>query len=315
MMENRPGLPSVEAPSSSSAKSPLPSTLQAASNNTVETLTTEGSEGYRSGGEYGSDDYNSDGGYGSGYNSDDTAGANPKTIFTNVVPVEKLKNGWNVMTTMFGRGLAFTKEKATDVYNSETVQSIKERTSEAATRTSEAAVASYEYGKERAGPVIEVTKEKARGAWESAGPVIEVTKEKARGAWESTKEGVSAAKAKAAPMVKDFRTSVHMFTGMPIRPDGDDSAETSEYEGLSPLSVSPPSMSPASFSPPLSPKSSRAESPVNEAVVNDASCAPGSRNVVAGTTKLIGTVDPVLRPEHSPAPTQPSPPTHADLLT
>lgn len=294
MMENCTGLSPAEAPSSGSAKSTLPSTLQATSNNSTEILTTEGSEGYRSGGEYGSDDYNSDGGYGSGYNSDDTAGAYPKTVFTNVVPVEKLKNGWNVMTTMFGKGLAFTKEKATDVYNSETVQTIKERTSEAATRTSVAAAASYEYGKERAGPVIEVTKEKARGAWES------------------TKEGVSAAKAKAAPIVKDFRTSVHMFTGMPIRPDGDDSAETSEYEGLSPLSMSPPSTSPASFSPPLSPKSSRAESPINGVIGLEAPPAPGTRGMVAGATNTNATDQPAPQPAQVPVPTQPASP--VDLL-
>ena len=264
----------------------FPSTLQQTS--TTETLTTE-SEGYRSGG---SDDWNSDG-HGSGYNSDDTAGANPKTIFTNVVPVDKLKNGWNVMSTMFGKGLAFTKEKATDVYNSDTVQSIKERTSEAAVRTSEAAVASYEYGKERAGPVLEVTKEKARGAWAS------------------TKEGVSAAKAKAAPIVKDIRTSVHNFTGMPIRPDGDDSAETSEYEGLSPLSMSPPSSPPVSFSPPLSPKSSRAESPVNGLnLMDDPPPAPGTRQPVQPVPAAAA----LVQPQPIPLAEQPGSPPAVDLL-
>ena len=228
---------------------------------TTESVLTTESEGYRSGGEYGSDgDYNSDGGYGSGYNSDDTAGAG-KTIFTNMVPVDKLKNGWTVMSNMFGKGLAFTKEKATDVYNSETVQSIKERTSEAAVRTSEAAISSYEYGKERAVPVIQVTQEKARGAWES------------------TKEGLSAANKKAKPIVAEIRHRSATMMGMPIRPD-DDTSEASEYDGLSPLSMSPPSSSPVSFSPPLSPQASRADSPVNGL---DAPSAPGTRGVVAGS--------------------------------
>lgn len=206
-----------------------------------------GGEGYDSGGDYNSDGYNSDGGYNSGYNSDDTAGAQPKTIFTNMVPVEKMKNGWNVMTNLFGKGLAFTKEKASEAYNSETVQSIKDRTSEAAVWTKDKTVEGYEYSKEKAAPVIAVTKSKAGEAWEV------------------TRESLNAASQKARPMVARVKKGVATVGIFPIRPSekGDSSAENSEYEGLSPLSTSPTSTSPLSFSPPLSPKTSRAESPIN----------------------------------------------------
>jgi hypothetical protein len=202
------------------------------------------SEGYGSGGDYNSDEYNSDGGYNSGYNSDDTAGAQPKTILTNILPVDKMKNGWTVMTNMFGKGLAFTSNVANEAYNSETLQSIKERTSEAAVWTKEKSSESYKYSKEKVAPVLAVTKEKA-------GEACEVT----RGS-------VSYASEKARPMVGRVKKGVASVGIFPIRPDPNSSAENSEYEGLSPLSTSPPCLSPLSASPPLSPKSSRAESPV-----------------------------------------------------
>lgn len=206
---------------------------------------SQGDGGYGSG--YNSDEIGSDGGYGSGYNSDDTAGAQPKTIMANMIPVEKMKNGWNVMTTMFGKGLAFTKEKASEAYNSDTVQSMKERTSEAAVWTKEKTAEGYAYSKEKAAPVIAVTSQKAGEAWEV------------------TRESLSAASQKARPMVARVKKGAASVGIFPIRPSHGEnsSAENSEYEGLSPLSTSPTSTSPLSFSPPLSPKSSRAESPVN----------------------------------------------------
>ena len=220
----------------------------------------QGDGGYGSG--YNSDDIGSDGGYGSGYNSDDTAGAQPKTIMANMIPVEKMKNGWNVMTTMFGKGIAFTKEKAVEAYNSETVQSMKERTSEAAVWTKEKTAEGYAYSKEKAAPVIAVTKEKAGEAWEV------------------TRESLNAASQKARPMVARVKKGVGIF---PIRPSKDEnsSAENSEYEGLSPLSTSPTSTSPLSFSPPLSPKSSRAESPVNQNLPEPPQAPGVSSNKVA----------------------------------
>ena len=237
-----------------------------------------GAEGYESPSDYNSDGYNSDGGYNSGYNSDDTAGAQPKTIFTNMVPVEKMKNGWNVMTTMFGKGLAFTKEKASEAYNSDTVQSIKDRTSEAAVYAKGKTVEGYEYSKEKAAPVIAVTKSKAGEAWEA------------------TRESLNAASQKARPMVARVKKGVATVGIFPIGPSekGDSSAENSEYEGLSPLSTSPTSTSPLSFSPPLSPKTSRAESPAN---LPDPPQAPG-----VSSNKVAKAAAPVPNPAPAPAP-------------
>ena len=107
--------------------------------------------------------------------ADDIDDEGPKSSAENIIPLEKLKNGWLAVSGFVISTANKVKATAVDTYNSEQVASMKRRTSEVMT------------------PAWERTCEVATPAWERtcevAAPIWSTTCSTASVAVEKTKEG------------------------------------------------------------------------------------------------------------------------------
>lgn len=110
----------------------------------------------------------------------------PSSSLENVIPVENLKKGWFALSSAVMMAAAFTQEKAVEAYNSEQVQSLKQKTAEIVT------------------PAWEKT-------CEVAAPIWEKTKETASVAMEKTKEGVNVASERMRPTVETVSTKTLQY--------------------------------------------------------------------------------------------------------
>ncbi len=161
---------------------------------------------------YGSDGYGS-----GGYASDDTQ---PKSIYTNIVPVEKMINGWKNLSQWCMTGANSLKDKAMEGWQS----------------TKEFRENSWEY-----------TKEGTRAGWAK-------TKEVTSASWKATKETANNVSEKLKSAILPNRPS--SASNLDSSPS---SSDPSSPLSTSPLSSSPLTTqlnSPQSFSPPLSPRTS-----------------------------------------------------------
>lgn len=107
--------------------------------------------------------------------ADDIEDEGPKSSAENIIPLDKLKNGWLAVSGFVMSTANKVKTTAVDTYNSEQVANLKRRTSEVVT------------------PAWEKTCEVAAPAWEKtcevAAPIWSTTCSTASVAVEKTKEG------------------------------------------------------------------------------------------------------------------------------
>ena len=105
----------------------------------------------------------------------------PTSSLENIIPMDNLKKGWFALSGVFMQAAAYTQARATQAYNSEEVQAIRQKTAEIVA------------------PAWEKT-------CEVAAPIWEKTKETAAVALEKTKEGVSVASERMRPTIDTVRT-------------------------------------------------------------------------------------------------------------
>jgi len=99
-------------------------------------------------------------------NSDDTGDDGPFAPLKNVIPLDKLKNGWFTLSSYVLQGSARVQEKIIETYNSEQVQNFKQK-------TVETVVPVWEKTCEAATPVWEQTKLNASIMAENIKPTID----------------------------------------------------------------------------------------------------------------------------------------------
>lgn len=101
----------------------------------------------------------------------------PTNSFENVLPLDKLKKGWFTLSAMVMETAAVAQTKATEAYNSEQFQTMKQRTTEVVVpaweRTVEVATPIWEKTKATASVALETTKEKVAVAAEQIRPTVE----------------------------------------------------------------------------------------------------------------------------------------------
>jgi len=224
-----------------------------------------GSGGYDSGG-YDSGGYDS----GGGWNSDDSlpSESRPKSSLAAIFPLEKMVNGWQVVSRKCFAGARAVAGKAAEAYNNKTFTDLRSATVNTANT-----IGSNIVGFAASTPSVlsegwNLTKDSASGA---AGATLRV----AGGAWKVTKPVVMKTTSiiKKGFISEDFgRTSKSSFSGN----QGSGSSAVNSGPGqfdTSPLSLSPPMssyagspdsgsyVSPVSQSPPLSPRQSFSEPP------------------------------------------------------
>ncbi len=119
----------------------------------------------------------------------------PDSSIENVIPLEKLKRGWFAVS-------GFVMTKATEVYNSESVQNIKQKTAEvvapALEKTAEVVKPAWEKTSEVVTPAWQKTVDAATPLWEQTKATTVVVLEK-------TRENVNIATEKVKPTVKQVR--------------------------------------------------------------------------------------------------------------
>lgn len=122
----------------------------------------------------------------------------PDSSIENVIPLQKLKRGWFAVS-------GFVMNKASEVYNSEQVQHIKQK-------TAEVVVPALEKTAEVVKPAWEKTTEVVTPAWQktvdAATPLWEQTKATTSVVIEKTRENVNIATEKVKPTVKNVSTQM-----------------------------------------------------------------------------------------------------------
>ena len=93
---------------------------------------------------------------------DDVENEGPKSSASNIIPLDKIKNGWAAWSGYVATTVTKVKERAVETYNSEQVANIKRRTSEVIT------------------PAWEKTCEVAAPIWESTCTSASLAKERAQ---------------------------------------------------------------------------------------------------------------------------------------
>lgn len=113
----------------------------------------------------------------------------PKSSLENIIPLANLKRGWFAVS-------GYVMEKATEAYNSESFQQIKQKTTEVIEKTTEAVK-----------PALEKTGEVVIPAWEktveAATPIWEQTKATTYVAVEKTRENINIATENMKPVVQN----------------------------------------------------------------------------------------------------------------
>jgi hypothetical protein len=117
----------------------------------------------------------------------------PDSSIENVIPLQKLKRGWMAVS-------GFMMSKASEVYNSESVQNIKQKTSEvvapALEKTAEVVKPAWEKTAEVVTPAWQKTVDVATPLWEQTKATTVVVLEK-------TRENVNIATERVKPTVKN----------------------------------------------------------------------------------------------------------------
>lgn len=90
----------------------------------------------------------------------------PTSSAENIIPLEKLKNGWFAMSGYMMATAQKVKASAVETYNSESVTNFKQKTYEVVTKTSEAIAPAWEKTCEAAAPIWNSTCETATYAAE-----------------------------------------------------------------------------------------------------------------------------------------------------
>lgn len=105
--------------------------------------------------------------------ADDVDDNLPKSSAENIIPLEKLKNGWMAVSGFMMSSAQKAKATAVEAYNSESVTNFKRR-------TSEATISAWEKTVEVATPALEKTYEVAAPVWTNAVESATYAAEKAR---------------------------------------------------------------------------------------------------------------------------------------
>jgi hypothetical protein len=128
----------------------------------------------------------------------------PQSSIENMIPLKKLKHGWFAIS-------GFVSDKATEMYNSESVQHIKQTTTETIEKTTEAIKPAWEKTTGAVKPALERTAEAVKPAWdktvEVATPIWEKTKATTMVIAEKTKENVTLATESVKPAVRNVSMS------------------------------------------------------------------------------------------------------------
>jgi hypothetical protein len=101
--------------------------------------------------------------------------------FENIIPIDKLQNGWLTMSGYFNSAVMTINQKALETYNSEPVQNFRKKTGEVV------------------GPVWEKTRETTTPYWEK-------TREFVGSAAENTRQNINLAAERAKPTLDTVRT-------------------------------------------------------------------------------------------------------------
>jgi len=97
----------------------------------------------------------------------------PKSSAENIIPLDKLKNGWLAVSGFMMSSAQKAKASAVEAYNSESVTNFKRR-------TSEATISAWEKTVEVTAPALEKTYEVAAPVWTNAVESATYAAEKAR---------------------------------------------------------------------------------------------------------------------------------------
>ena len=121
----------------------------------------------------------------------------PKSSAENIIPLEKLKNGWLAVSGFMMSSAQKAKASAVEAYNSESVTNFKRR-------TSEATISAWEKTVEVTAPALEKTYEVAAPVWTNA-------VESATYAAEKAKENAIIASETVSFLIHHFNGSCLMF--------------------------------------------------------------------------------------------------------
>ena len=104
-------------------------------------------------------------------NSEDDPATNS---YENLIPLNKLKNGWFTISSYFTAAVDVMKEKSIEAYNSETLSTMKRSSIENWEKTTEAMKPLLEQTKTAMNTAVEFTTEKAIQVVENVQPTLEV---------------------------------------------------------------------------------------------------------------------------------------------
>jgi hypothetical protein len=145
-------------------------------------------------------------------NVDDNDNMGPQSSYENIVPVEKLMNGWSQLSQWVSLKATHLKEKAIEINNSEKVQQFKQKSSEnvawAVEKSKEMAEKSQLYV-ESAKETVFATVEKIK---EKSGPTVEKIKVTVSDAAAATASAVSETYKKYAKKDEDSENKSNVMT-------------------------------------------------------------------------------------------------------
>jgi hypothetical protein len=133
---------------------------------------------------------------------DDDEEDGPTTSFQNLIPIDNLKHGFEVVSNTMSAAAQKVTEKANEVYQSEQFQFAKKKTSEAWEKTVEVTTPVWEQTKQTAVKVSEKTAEVTAPVWET-------TKETAVKAAEKTQEGLATAAQHVKPTMQTVSSPLY----------------------------------------------------------------------------------------------------------
>jgi len=91
----------------------------------------------------------------------DDESSQKNSAFANIIPIQNLQNGWNVISGAISTGFVKMKEKTAEAYNSESVKSIRQVAATGINQAADVVLPAVEITKSNISAAVDYTKERA----------------------------------------------------------------------------------------------------------------------------------------------------------